>query len=127
MDIIEIEGIGDKYGKDLKESGIDELEDIIGLSKKELEELSKKSGVSLKLLDKWQEHADLMRIKGIGPQYADAINQIGIDSVKEFAQRNPQNTLERIKELDKKNPDVIRRLPILDDIKDWIKQANNLK
>ena len=58
---------------------------------------------------------------------ADALNQIGIDSVKEFAQRNPENTLERIMELDKKKPDVIRKPPRLEDIEDWIAQAKELK
>jgi predicted flap endonuclease-1-like 5' DNA nuclease len=110
----------------LEENGVDEVEDFLGLSNKELKDIAEKTDISLKLLDKWQEHADLMRIKGVGPEYADLLNQIGIDSVKEFAQRNPENTLERVEELDKKKPDVIRRLPLLDEIKDWIAQAKKL-
>ncbi|MBD3195957.1 MAG: DUF4332 domain-containing protein [Candidatus Lokiarchaeota archaeon] len=125
--LIKIEGIGDEYAKDLKKAGFETCEQLISLSKDELEELAEKSGISQKLLDKWQEHADLMRIKGIGPEYADALNRVGIDSVKEFAQRNPENTLERIETLDKEQPDVIRRLPVLDEIKDWINQAKEIK
>jgi predicted flap endonuclease-1-like 5' DNA nuclease len=127
MDIIEIEGIGPKYGEKLKDAGYEKIEELIPLSRKDLKELAEETGISFQLLDKWQEHADLMRIKGVGPEYSDALNQIGIDSVKEFAQRNPENTLKRIEELDKEKPDVIRRVPTLDAIKNWIKQAKKLK
>ena len=55
------------------------------------------------------------------------LNQIGIDSVKEFAQRNPKNTLDKIMELDKKKPDVFRKPPTLKDIEDWIAEAKEIK
>jgi len=125
--LIKIEGIGDKYSKDLKKAGIETCEELTPLTKNDLKELADKSGISAKLLDKWQEHADLMRIKGVGPEYAELLNKVGIDSVKEFAQRNPENTLEKIEEFDKENPDVVRRLPLLDEIKDWITQAKDLE
>lgn len=124
--LIKIEGIGDEYAKDLKKANFETCEQLLPLSKKDLKELAEKTGISPKLLDKWQEHADLMRIKGVGPEYADLLNQIGIDSVKELAQRNPENTLEKVEEFDKEKPDVVRRLPLLDEIKDWIAQAKEL-
>ena len=127
MKIIEIEGIGAKFGQKLEKGGISNIEDLIPLSRKEIKELAEKLDISEKLLDKWQEHADLMRIKGVGPEYSEALNEIGIDSVKELAQRNPENTLERIEKLDKEKPDVIRKLPELDDIKDWIEEAKKIK
>ncbi|MBD3212727.1 MAG: DUF4332 domain-containing protein [Candidatus Lokiarchaeota archaeon] len=124
--LIKIEGIGDEYAKDLKKAGIETCEQLVPLSKNDLKELADKTGISPKLLDKWQEHADLMRIKGVGSEYADLLNQIGIDSVKELAQRNPENTLKKVEEFDKEKPDVVRRLPVLDEIKDWIAQAKDL-
>ncbi len=127
MDIINIEGIGNKYTKKLESAGIKKCENLLSMTKEEIEETAKKTGISAKLLDKWQEHADLMRIKGVGPEYADALNQIGIDSVKEFAQRNPNNTLEKLKKLDEEKPDIIRRVPLLEDLEDWIQQAKELK
>ena len=127
MKIIEIEGIGAKFGQKLEKGGISNIEDLIPLSRKEIKELAEKLDISEKLLDKWQEHADLMRINGVGPEYSEALNEIGIDSVKELAQRNPENTLERIEKLDKEKPDVIRQLPTLDWIKDWIEEAKKIK
>jgi len=125
--IIEIEGIGKKYGKILEKAGVFKVENLLSLGTNEIKDLKEKTKISEKLIDKWAEHADLMRIGGVGPEYADMLNQIGIDSVKEFAQRNPQNTLDRIIELDKKKPDVFRKPPNLTEIEDWISQAKKIK
>ena len=127
MDIIEIEGVGEVYAKKLEKGGFAHCEDLLPLSKKEIKELAEKLDISEKLIDKWQEHADLIRINGIGPEYSDALNQIGIDSVKELAQRNPESTLEKLKKLDEEKPDIIRKLPDLEDIKDWIEEAKKIK
>ena len=126
MDIIDIEGIGEIYAKKLNKVGIVKLEDLINLTKARIKQLSVKTKVSAKMFDKWQEHANLMRINGIGPESAEVLNKIGIDSVKELAKRVPQATLDKIVEFDKKQPNVIRKLPTLADIKDWIAQAKKM-
>ncbi|NHI91961.1 MAG: DUF4332 domain-containing protein [Candidatus Lokiarchaeota archaeon] len=127
MKIIEIEGIGEKYADKLEKAGIKNVEDLIPLSKGDIDELANKTKISKKLIDKWQEHADLMRIKGVGPEFAEALNTIGIDSVKELAQRNPQNTLDKIKEMDKEKPNIIRRIPSLENLEKWIAEAKKIK
>ena len=68
-----------------------------------------------------------MRIGGVGPEYAEVLNEIGIDSVKEFAQRNPKNTLDKIMVLDKEKPDVFRRPPTLKMVEGWIAEAKEIK
>ncbi|GAI71738.1 unnamed protein product [marine sediment metagenome] len=125
--IIEIEGIGKKYGTKMETAGILDVESLIGLDRDGIKQLAEKTKISEKLIDKWAEHADLMRIGGIGPEYAEVINEIGIDSVKEFAQRNPNNTLERITKLDKEKPDMFRRPPTLKMVEDWIEEAKKIK
>ena len=127
MDIIDIEGIGPKYAKTLKtKAGIVKLEDLMALTKARIKEVAIKTKLSAKLIDKWQEHANLMKIDGIGPEYADALNQAGIDSIKELANRAPQATLDKIVEFDKNRPNVIRKLPTLANVKNWITQAKKM-
>ncbi len=126
-DIIEIEGVGTKYSKTLVKAGFANVENLIGLDKKGVKDLAEKTKISEKLLDKWAEHADLMRIGGVGPEYSEVLNEIGIDSVKEFAQRNPSNTLDRIMKLDKEKPDMFRRPPTLKMIEEWIEEAKKIK
>ena len=125
--IIEIEGIGIKLEKPLAKAGFSKVEDLLSLGTPQIKELAEKTKISEKLIDKWVEHADLMRIGGVGPEYADVLNQIGIDSIKEFAQRNPKNTLDRIMELDKEKPDVFRRPPTLKMVEEWIEKAKEIK
>ena len=125
--IIDLEGIGVKYGKSMEKAGFLDVESLIGLDREAIKNLAKKTKISEKLIDKWAEHADLMRIDGVGPEYAEVINEIGIDSVKELAQRNPNNTLDRIAKLDKEKPDMFRKPPTLQMITDWIDEAKKIK
>ena len=126
MNIIEIVGIDDKKAKLLKKEGISTIEDLLPLTAYEIKKLAKNTGISAKALDTWQEHADLMRIEGVSPEYAYALNEVGIDSVKELARRNPKNTSDRIKELEKAKRGIIGKLPTQANLKKWIDQAKKM-
>ncbi|MFW9901611.1 MAG: DUF4332 domain-containing protein, partial [Candidatus Thorarchaeota archaeon] len=80
----------------------------------------------VKTLDTWQEHADLMRIEGVTPQIANALNLIGMDSVKEFAYRNAKNTVDKLNQLKKDNPNVLTKVPTIKNVEDWIKAAKEI-
>ena len=107
MKIIEIEGIGDKYAKDLEKAGIDDVEDLVPITWSGLKELAESTKISLKLLEKWQDIAELMKIDGVGPEYSQVINLVGIDSTKELAYRSPEKTLEKIVAHDKDRKSVV--------------------
>ena len=47
----------------------------------------------------WVNRADLMRVKGIGPEYADLLEVAGVDTVKELRTRNAENLLDAMTEL----------------------------
>ena len=126
MKIAEIEGVGEKYAKKLEKAAIANVEDLIPLKWSEIKELAKTTSISLKLLEKWQDQTELMVIKGIGPEYSEVLNKIGIDSTRELAYRNPKNTLDKIIEFDKKQPDVIRKIPKVEDIEGWIDKAKEM-
>ena len=127
MNIKEIIGIEDKYIKLLEKEGISQVEDLLSLTAYKISQIAEKTGIPAKLIDTWQEHADLMRIEGVTPQYAYALNQIGIDSVKELANRNPKNTFEKIKEFAKQNAKILSKLPVLEVIELWIIHAKQIK
>ena len=126
MKIAEIIGMNTKYAKILEKEGYSDVEDLLALTRSKINTLAKKTGIPAKLIDEWQEHADLMRIDGVSPEYAYAINQIGIDSVKEFARRNPKSSLEKLKRFKTENPKDISKLPTLKTLEGWIKQAKSL-
>jgi len=127
MNIIEIVGIDNKKAKLLKKEGISNTEDLLPLTAYGIKKLAKNTGISAKEIDTWQEHADMMRLEGVSPEYAYALNEVGVDSVKELAQRNPKNTLDRIKELEKAKRDIIGKIPTQTAIKKWVDQAKKMK
>ncbi len=126
MKLTEIIGLEEKHAKLLEKAGIREPEDLLGLSYYQISQLARAIGVAVKTLDTWQEHADLMRIEGVTPQIANALNLTGIDSVKEFARRNAKTSLEKLNQLKKENPKVLTKIPSLKTVENWINHAKSL-
>jgi predicted flap endonuclease-1-like 5' DNA nuclease len=122
-----IEGIGDTYEKKLKVAGITRVEELLEAcaTKKGRTELAGKTGIAEKLILKWTNHADLIRVKGIGGEYAELLEAAGVDSVAELAKRKPDNLIEKVTEANKTKK-VVRKIPTLKQIEDWVKQASEL-
>lgn len=125
--ITAVEGIGEVYAQKLREVGIRTTEALLaaGATPKGRKELEEKTGISHKLILEWVNHVDLFRIKGVGEEYSDLLEEAGVDTVPELAQRNPENlylALEKTNEEKK----LVRRLPTLAQVADWIEQAKNL-
>ncbi|MFX1498635.1 MAG: DUF4332 domain-containing protein [Promethearchaeota archaeon] len=126
MNLVEIIGLEEKHAKLLKQEGLMTVEDLIPLSPNQIRKIARKIGITVKLLDTWQEHADLMRIEGIDPKMANALNLIGVDSVKEFARRNVKNVLEKLKQLKRENPHILLNFPAQKEMESWISSAKSL-
>lgn len=125
--LIDIEGIGEKYSDKLKEAGILSIEALLkaGGTPKGRKEVSEKSGISSDLILEWVNHADLYRIKGVGSEYSDLLEEAGVDTVAELAQRNPNNLLEKMAEVNEQKK-LVRRLPVLSMVQSWVNQAKSL-
>lgn len=128
--IIEIQGIGEVYSAKLVGVGIKYTDDYLSAAAKrsDREKLAAKTGISTKLLLTWANHIDLMRIKGIGPKQSNLLEAIGVDSIKELAQRNLDNLYERLgisNALSK--PAFVKQLPSKDQVKAWIAESKTIK
>lgn len=123
----QIEGIGEVYTQKLKEGGIETTEELLeqGASPKGREEIAGKTGISGKLILEWVNLADLFRIKGIGEEYTDLLEEAGVDTVPELAQRNPENLYQKLVAINQEKK-LVRRLPSQDQVSDWIEQAKQL-
>jgi predicted flap endonuclease-1-like 5' DNA nuclease len=126
--IVDIEGIGPQYAKKLSENGIKTTETLLkqGATPKGRKEIEDKTGIGHKLILEWVNLADLFRIKGIGEEYSDLLEEAGVDTVVELAQRNAENLYEKVTQVNEKKK-LVRRPPALTMIEDWIKQAKKLK
>jgi predicted flap endonuclease-1-like 5' DNA nuclease len=122
-----IEGIEDAYAAKLNSAGISTAEALLekGKTPAGRKDIAEKSGVSEKRILEWVNHVDLFRIKGVGAEYGDLLEATGVDTVPELAQRNAENLLEKLTEVNTKKK-IVRRLPVLSQVKAWIEQAKQL-
>ncbi len=122
-----IEGIAEVYAGKLRAAGVRGTNDLLkkGGSKAGRKALAEASGISESLILEWVNHADLFRIKGIGPEYADLLEEAGVDTVPELAQRNPENLYAKLVEVNSEKQ-LVRRLPTLEMVKAWVAQAKTL-
>ena len=125
--IEEIEGIGSTYAERLVEAGIKTTEDLLeaGSTPKGRADLAAKTGISGKLILEWVNLADLMRVKGIGEEYSDLLEEAGVDTIAELAQRNADNLHAKMREVNEEKQ-LVRRPPTLNEVKQWIEQAKKL-
>ena len=126
--IVDIEGIGPVYKKKLVDAEIQTTDDLLkaAATVKGREELGKKTSIDAKLILEWVNLADLYRIKGVGQEYSDLLEEAGVDTVAELAKRVPENLHAKILEVNEKK-NLVNRPPPLSAVKDWVEQAKKLK
>lgn len=127
MKLQQIEGIGDKYAEQLKNIGIGSLNTLLkkGATAKGRKKIEADTGISGKLILEWVNLADLFRIKGIGSEFSDLLEEAGVDTVAELAQRVPDNLHAKMLEVNNAKK-LVRQFPSMSMIKSWIEQAKNL-
>jgi predicted flap endonuclease-1-like 5' DNA nuclease len=125
--LTEIEGIGEFYAQKLQEAGIRTTQALLekGASPQGRKEIAEKTDISEKLIMEWVNHVDLFRIKGVGEEYSDLLEEAGVDTVPELAQRNPENLHQRLVAVNQKKQ-LVRQLPTQAQVSDWIEQAKRL-
>jgi predicted flap endonuclease-1-like 5' DNA nuclease len=125
--LLKVEGIGPVYAQKLSDVGITSTDALLekGATPKGRKELSEASGISGKLILEWVNHVDLFRIKGVFEEYADLLEEAGVDTVPELAQRNAQNLYAKLVEVNKEK-ELVRRLPAQSQVSNWIEQAKAL-
>ncbi len=125
--LIEIEGIGPKYAEKLEKAGIASINALLekGKTPKGRKEIAETTGISEDLILQWVNHADLFRIKGVGPEYADLLEAAGVDTVAELAQRKAENLHQKLAEVNEAK-NLVRKLPSVEQVQDWVEQAKSL-
>jgi uncharacterized membrane protein HdeD (DUF308 family)/predicted flap endonuclease-1-like 5' DNA nuclease len=122
-----VEGIGPTYGARLKAIGINTPLDLLrkGATRKGRELIAEASGITLTLILKWVNHADLFRLKGVGSEYAELLEVAGVDTVVELAQRNPVNLHNKMAALNEEKK-LVRQLPSAAQVEKWVIEAKQL-
>ena len=122
-----VEGIGEFYAQKLRAAGIATTQALLekGASPQGRTEIAEKTGISGKLILEWVNHVDLFRIKGVGEEYSDLLEEAGVATVPELAQRNPEHLHQKLVAVNQEKK-LVRQLPTRSQVSDWIEQAKRL-
>ena len=126
--IIDIEGVGDVYAEKLVAAGINKVSELLDkcATPKGRKELAEATGISEKLILRWTNHADLFRINGVGPQFAELLEAAGVDTVKEFRHRVAENLQPKLVEVNEERH-ICGRVPAVVEVQKMIDQAKELE
>jgi len=122
-----IEGIGPAYAAQLDAAGINSTESLLerGATPAGRSGLADETGISPKLILTWVNHADLMRVKGVGSQFADLLEEAGVDTVPDLARRNAANLHEKIVTVNEEKH-LVRQLPSSAEVEKWVDEAKEM-
>ena len=125
--IDEIEGVGEKMAEALALAEIRTTEGLLRACGKSSgrRRVARETGLSESRLLKWANMADLLRVKGVGPEYAELLEAAGVDTVKELRNRNPASLAGRMAEINSAKR-LVRRMPTADQVSGWIVEASQL-
>ncbi len=127
MKIVDIEGIGPAYAAKLNGVGIRTTDALLdkacGAQERKL--LAESTGIGEALILEWVNLADLYRIKGVGSEYSDLLEEAGVDTVVELSNRVPENLLAKMVEVNKAK-NLVNKMPGVKQVKSWVTQAKKL-
>lgn len=124
-----ITGVTEAHTEKLAAAGISNSQQLLEKAKspKDRATLAEATGIDVKAILKWANHADLMRIKGIAAEFAELLEAAGVDTVKELRHRNAENLTKRLAELIEQDESLTRRVPTQKLVEDWIAQASEME
>jgi predicted flap endonuclease-1-like 5' DNA nuclease len=125
--IVDIEGIGPAFAEKLKDAGVRSTTTLLkrGGNPKGRRELAYAINIEESKLLKWVNHADLFRIRGIGSEYSELLEAAGVDTVPELRQRKAETLYEALVQTNKEKK-MVRKLPTMEQVADWVEQAKSL-
>jgi len=125
--LTEVEGIGPVNAEKLKKAGVGSTGKLLsmGATPAGRKDLAKQSAISEKLILEWVNHVDLFRIKGIGEEYSDLLEEAGVDTVVELAQRRADALHTKMGEVNQMK-NLVNRMPAQSQVENWIAQAKKL-
>lgn len=126
--IDQVAGIEQRQATKLRKAGVRTSKTLIecASTRRGRTELAKATGLTPKDLQVWVHHADLLRVRGVGAEYADLLVAAGVDTLRDLRRRNPTALLAKIIGLNGSKR-VVSRLPTESMVENWIAAAVELE
>jgi len=122
-----IEGIGPVFSNKFKSLNIDTTFELLENTKTLIQrrEISKKLDISEKLILKFAIIAELSKIDKVGEEYSELLERSGITNTTELSLSNSEILMSKLQEVNTEK-ELVRKMPTLIQIKEWIEDANKI-
>ncbi len=96
-----IQSMGHRNETKLRKAGVRTTDSLlkVAATRTGRRRLAKETGCPESDILSWANRADLLRITGVGSEYADLLEVAGVDTIRELRRRNPERLLEAMTEL----------------------------
>jgi predicted flap endonuclease-1-like 5' DNA nuclease len=125
--VSEIKGLEPQAATKLQQMQIHTVDDLVKRTQtpQQRTELATRLGVVPSHLTDWVNRANLMRLKGVGTEMANLLEDCGVDSVKELQHRKADALATKLKDTnDTKH--ITHHSPSQDQVREWIEEARTL-
>lgn len=123
-EVVDLEGIGPTYAEKLGAMGIQNTQQLLFA---DTAELARQTGAAKRTVENWKSMSQLVKIGGIGPQYAEALVRAGIDSIEELRDEPAAAIAGAVKGyLDSLETNVIGNTITTKRVENWQKKAKKM-
>jgi hypothetical protein len=125
-DVRDLDGMDDKTGATLERAGIRTLDQFIkaGSDKDGKRALSRKLRRSEEEVARWVDTAQLVRLKGLGHPSFTLLNSVGINTVSQLAEGDPEEIYQKVSRLPSV-PAKPGKKPTEAMVRIWVEEARN--
>ena len=122
--IDEIAGIDPKEATKLRKAGIRTTEALLKLAGTRVgrEQLAAEIVLDVEELLHWAQRADMMRVRGVGSEYALLLEACGVQTIRDLRRRNPTALTAKLSDQNGRKS-MVRRLPTEGMVTAWIESA----
>ncbi len=126
--LTDIEGIGPVLGAKFAEVGVRSVEALLkrGKDPSGRAQLSQQLSMDSGRLLRFVNAADLMRLRGVGGEYAELLEAAGVDTVWELRGRNASNLAATLRKVNEEKS-LVRVVPGEGKVADWVAQAKTME
>ena len=126
--IDEIAGIDPKEATKLRKAGIRTTEALLKLAgtRAGREQLSAEIVLDADELLHWAQRADMMRVRGVGSEYALLLEACGVQTIRDLRRRNPTALTAKLSDQNGRKS-MVRRLPTEGMVTAWIESAASVE
>jgi len=126
--ISSIRSIGHRNATKLRKSKVRTTESLLeqASTRRGRSVVSDRTGIATADLLKWAQQADMMRVGGIGSEYADLLSAVGVDTIKLLRRRNAENLMVAMSQINTRRR-LVQRLPTIEMVQGWIDTAGDIE